>query len=504
MIKLFNKFRLITKKSYIITIGRNISSIIYIDGDEILAYKEGDFNSPKEAKTFKDILSSNKNAHIKIILDNKEQIYKRHKIVAPASIDIESLMQDKLQEEYSEEVFRGVINLGETTDKSNNCEYLFITISKNELIQSWLDYLIQLPNNITGVYSYSLEIKKIIERLKNSYFPGNSNERANYEYNKWEILAGHSQLTGMEYFIYCNGELFLNHVNKYVDDQSAEFMAGYIENEFEVILERIKYKKEDSLDIYFITNEDVKSSLSNAKIHANNFLALTLDEINEKIGFSNNQKFNNLECLIARALSDYKSKYSLYNPEITPLIILTKIRRYLAKIMSILLVLAAACFIYLSYDISLIKDEIIQFNNLTSAENEKLIEQDSTIEEIKVLDLYSKENQLPKVLIKSINPVEYIAKLYSLKEDHIRIKEIYWVLTEDKNQPQIKLQLFIDFYNSDKKHLLSDIDKFIDKVREKFNEYDVFYTPESNMMIVDDTVYKTPIIISIVKQIGDK
>ena len=119
---------------------------------------------------------------------------------------------------------------------------------------------------------------------------------------------------------------------------------------------------------------------------------------------------------------------------------------------------------------------------------------------LEITDFNAEHRELPKIFFATTSPMESIAKIFTLKEDYIRIREINWSLIEEGSIdiPQTKIQLYMDFYNLDNKDLFGDISRFIKKTEESFINYDVFYTRESNGMVTSANSYKVPIIISII------
>ena len=496
MIKLLKLFE---KKYYVLTVGQNLNSLVYIQGDKILAYIQGDISSSKSFQNFKDILLLNKRAPIYIILDNKEQHFEKHKIVAPSSLEIDHIMHEKLKHEYDEAVFKGVINLGETIDRSNNCEYLFVTINKNETIQIWLDYLTSIPNPLLGVFALALEAKQLIKLLNEQYFPVKFEKVADYESKEWEILAAYSELSGFEYIIYCNNRFFTRRVNSGINAISTEFVVGYLENELQNILETIEYKVSDSIDIFLITNNEIKKSLTNAKVHADSFLVLTHAEINQKLAFKNNYSADNFETLIARTIIDNKRQYNLYNAKINPIIIIEKVHQYLKKILSSLLAIAILAYLYLFISFYLLNNQLVETNLSITAVTLEIAREDQEIKKLELANFNTEHKKLPKIFFATTSPIEFIAKVFALKKDYIKIREMNWSLIEEGNIDlvQTKLQLYMDFYNLDNKNLFGDISDFIKKIEDSFIGYDVFYTRESNGMVTSSNSYKVPIIISI-------
>ncbi len=497
MIKLLKLFE---EKYYVLTIGQHLDSLVYIQGDKILAYIQGDVDSPKIFKDFKDILLLNKHASIYLVLDNKEQHFEKHKFVAPSSVEIDHIMHEKLKHEYDEAVFKGVINLGETIDRSNNCEYLFVTINKNKTIQAWIDYFATASNALLGVYVLALEAKQLISLLSEQYFPTNFEKIVDYESQEWKILAGYSELSGFEYIIYCNEQFFTRRINQGINTISTEFVVGYLENELQNILETIEYKVSDSLDIFLITNDDIKKSLSNAKIHADNFLVLTHHEINQKLSFNNNYKADNFETLIARTILNNKRQYNLYNTKINPMIIIEKIHKYSNKIFLSLLAIAVLAYLYFFISFHLLNNQLNETNSLIGLRTQDIAKEDQQIKKLEITDFNAEHRELPKIFFATTSPMEFIAKIFALKENYIRIREINWSLIEEGSIdiPQTKIQLYMDFYNLDNKDLFGDISRFIKKIEESFVNYDVFYTRESNGMVTSANSYKVPIIISII------
>jgi hypothetical protein len=135
---------------FIITISKNYSSVIHIDNKNITTHIVTDL----DFKSLKEILHLNNNTPISLILtDEKEE---KHKITASSPDQLNTIMLDNLQLKYSRSTFNRAASLGKTKDTPDSYEYLLVTINRNKLIDSWINYLFTLPNEIEGIYSFPI------------------------------------------------------------------------------------------------------------------------------------------------------------------------------------------------------------------------------------------------------------------------------------------------------------------------------------------------------------
>ena len=310
-------------KYFIVTIGHNTSSLTYVVGSEVIEYIEGDITSNKQE--FDRVFALDKHASIIIILNNQEQQYERDKFAVASLAEADKMMKEKLKHEYDESVFKGAINL----DSKN--EYLFITINKNETIRAWLDYLVELPNRIKGVYSFALEAKALLDIVSMSIK------------SKWEILV-----IDNEYIIYCH--------NQFITKKN---IINNLEEEIKTSLADAKYLHFEGLTIYIIANNTFHLNLTDSTF------IFTPKELSLKLGIDN--KFKSIESLVSYTSTIYKRQYKLYNPDISPLIFVDILNYFMNIILAGGVTLMVIIFMFLWQYMNEIKDKVNNINSLISA-----------------------------------------------------------------------------------------------------------------------------------------
>jgi hypothetical protein len=133
---------------FIITISKDYSSVLHVDNKDITTHIVTDLDSIKE------VFNLNNNIPISLVLTDEQQ--ENHIINASSIDELNNIMLDNLQLKYSSSTFNRAINLGKIKDTLASYEYSLITIHRNNIIDSWLNYLFTLPNKIEGIYSFPI------------------------------------------------------------------------------------------------------------------------------------------------------------------------------------------------------------------------------------------------------------------------------------------------------------------------------------------------------------
>ncbi len=415
---------MISNKYFVVIIKENEASVAYVSDKKIIHYMEGSFYSQKD--NIDKIFSLNKRARIIIILDNKNHIYEKNRINSSSITKAEYIMKAKLKNEYSELTFKGATKLLENK-KLNAYDHMFITIHKNEEINLWLDYIANLNNRIDAVYSFALEIKGLINTLVKKE-----------KQTEWQILINEA-----EYFMYHREELV---------------SRGDVADNFEELLAN----SGEPLSIYVIG--DTKVNFNSTE----NIFHFSYKQLNTLLTTEN---YCNLDHMIALTSNYHKRNYKLYNPDISPMILIGKLYHYLN-----ILLLGGSAIIILIFLVLW-----TAFNELE--EKQQYIDETKTAKEFNLQQLNDELKALeiqdvidaPKVSFESI-PMQFIAKTMLLKQKNILIKELNWESLSDT----IKYTITIDLLFENKADPKAEIDLLINKVKFNFQDSDVSYISSNN------------------------
>ncbi|MFZ9181483.1 MAG: hypothetical protein ACO201_06415 [Rickettsiales bacterium] len=164
-------------KAIVVLIGNNGTIISKHDGKNVTSEfveKISDDNKPNLNSFF------NKNKHfpIYIILDTIDQTYKKKTYPSMRQYDLDKIAKRDLSSDGDKESLKNYIilknnktpskrSLIKKNDSGSKTDCLFITSSKSENINNWLNFIYELPNRLIGIYMLPVEafnfFKKIIE-----------------------------------------------------------------------------------------------------------------------------------------------------------------------------------------------------------------------------------------------------------------------------------------------------------------------------------------------------
>lgn len=434
------------KSYFVLFINEYEGTLFYVEDQKILAETFGTLEETKQE--FDKIFSKNKNAIIQIILKDQDKDFSKEIIKASTSSERDHIVKQKLQQNYNESNFRGMIDLSET-DSIEEQEYLFITINKTKAIDSWFEYISGLGNRLEGIYSFDLEVKGLVNYL----LPKETQK-------KWQIMINHK-----EYYIY-KGEEFL------LKDKVTDNLTESIDNS----LVKVNHMGE-------LVNICIIGFLPEKLYFDDHVHYFTFENLKGLLKIKD--ELINFEQIICLAINKYDRKYKLYNSDLSQIKVVKNIYYYT----KLLFLLLASIGLIISSILWGALDELLEEKRYM-ANLRKIKEME--VQQIKKIPIEVAQDDLEVVITRySVKMLQdFFAKVIALKNDKLHVTNVSFEFQD--NQPVYIINL--EFIVTQSLLKLIEIKKAIEELQKEFQDYKISYVSSDNQAenIVDVQVTLTP------------
>lgn len=332
-----------SKRAIVVLIGNNGTLLsMHNEKDMITEFIDNfsDENKPKIDEFFKKYKSYN----VYILLDTIDQTYKKKTYPAMRNYDLDRIAKRDLSSDGDKEGLKNYIILKskkpsnkktilKKIESSNKIDCLFITSSKSDNINTWLNYIYELPNRLIGIYMLPVECFSLFKKIINYTFSSKSKEVLKIKDDNIYCLVMQTKTGGARQIVFSNHSIVFTRVvnynfeengfaEKYSQDiySTFEYLKRlYIDltlQEFEVInifpenaSEKIIKNKNIELNIknYTVANVADILNLKRVNIESNfvdEIVSTTFIESNKILKFIN-QKIKNSETFYFVKISSY-------------------------------------------------------------------------------------------------------------------------------------------------------------------------------------------------------
>ena len=211
-------------KNFIVTIGDHGTLVaLYHKGEVKNKILVKELTSGVE-KELKKLFIKNKSANIKILLDTADQSYKRKLYPAVKKSDLTQIIKRDMSAEGDKTNVKNFVlfknSKGQKLDKENQrIECLFVSSSIAADVNKWISFLLEMPNQTSGIYMLPIETIKVIKLLKSSI-----NQKINIARRRNEIycLISQTKVGGLRQTIFSDKSIIFTRTLSYaIDDENA-------------------------------------------------------------------------------------------------------------------------------------------------------------------------------------------------------------------------------------------------------------------------------------------
>lgn len=313
------------KRSFVVTIG-DYGAVVALHDDNKIKTKIFLEDLTEESKIdLKNLFSKNHSLPVSVILDTIDQSYKKKSYPPIKKSDLEQIIKRDMTSDGDNESFKGYI-LNDNRKKSGKkavspatrSDCIFVSTSNSEAITKWIDFLLEMPNHVLGIYMLPIESFNLLSLLKKDI---KDNSRAkNTGLDSIYFVIIQNKVSGVRQIIFSDHSIVFTRSVTY-DFKERDFLEKYeqdIYSTFEYLKRLIPDVRISEIDIINIFSSDAISQIKTISSSELNFVNYTPFEAATKIGYVKILPENSNYCdlLISKVFSNSKKILKFTTPRI--------------------------------------------------------------------------------------------------------------------------------------------------------------------------------------------
>ncbi|MBI1274917.1 hypothetical protein GC177_02965 [bacterium] len=438
------------KRQFILSAGDDGCILVYMEGKTVLRRLYAPSPSPDDVKHFDSLFQTDNRATILLMFDNMDQSYVQHTLPPVSSLSINKIIKRRLDRDFLPQDIKGALSQGRNKTGRKEWYYMFASLANNPPISTWVDYCLDKPNILEGIYLLPVEAETLGKSL-DKLFPeeGAKPERKKTKKKKgeeeeapvvrWHLIVSHQKVGGFRQVVLKNGRLAFTRMATPVGEPTPEVIAGNIEQEMTSTLEYLKrlgFNSSDWVDLTVIVAADIRSHLSLEKRNAKRILVKTPHEIATAMQVSNatepSDHFGDIVFAISLAINR-KKVLRLFTPELKKIFDLFQFEQF-AKVVSVVSIpLAVVATIWL------IVSGVLMVSDISDAEKKDKqgkARKDEIQAEVNKLpasiDEIAEVTKISDFLEKnSYNPLKFLATFAQALDETTVIHSIKWASSNE-------------------------------------------------------------------------
>lgn len=437
---------MLSEKNIVVTIG-NYGAVIALHSGGKIESKAFIAEFDDNARTqISGICLAHKTTPIYVLLDTIDQSYKKKIYPSVRKSDLTRIVKRDLATDGDTSSLKGYMILNKKKPSAakqaatNRWECLFISSSDSDLINRWVDYLVELPNHLIGIYMSPVETFGLFQSLQSNI---KTLSKTKSKHNELYCILLQNQVSGIRQIVFSNQGIVFTRVVNYDFDQ-ADFLEKYehdIYSTFEYLKRIFPNLVISELDIVNIFSERVLSILGKLSNTELNFVNYTPNTAAAKIGISAAVDRDSDFCdfLISKVFSKGGKILRFTTPKILVLekFFLTIKASYYLNLVLVVFIIATGVATVLSQDKIAQSVEAAETQRYTVnqelAKLKKLAFEGATIsneDQIVSAERVIEFGKMDEVLnLKNNTFLDYYTRLKFLKEDGVKIGLFFYSIT---------------------------------------------------------------------------
>jgi hypothetical protein len=250
-----------------------------MQGSKVLRRLFAPSAQPSHCEAMIEIMASNRAVPLYILADVLDQQYVPQTFPPVSSMSVGGLVKRRLDRDFQPDDFKGSLLLGRDKTGRKEWRYLLVALAKTPLMADWMDRVVDLPNEIKGVYLLPIEAVNYVGAL--------NKKLATEKPRPWQLFISHNKVSGFRQVVIRDGKLAFTRVSQAIDDAIPAVIAGNIEQEIintVEYLKRLEFRENSDLDATVIISQDVIDSLDLNRFGFASARALTPVDVAEALG----------------------------------------------------------------------------------------------------------------------------------------------------------------------------------------------------------------------------
>jgi hypothetical protein len=263
---------------FVLLLGDDGAILIFMRGNSVQRRLFAPSPQLDHIASITELMSANPGVPLTILMDVMDQQYVRHSFPPVSSLSVGGLVKRRLDRDFQAEDLKGSLPLGRDKTGRKEWNFLLIALAYTPQLQEWLEILVELPNELKGIYLVPVETQLYIPALKKAL---------GGEPMSWQLLVTHNKVSGFRQVVLRDGRIVFTRVSQSIDDGTAAVTAGNIEQEIINTIEylrRLGFQENSSMEIYVIAAQEVKDALDINRFQAGIGHVLTPLDVADLLG----------------------------------------------------------------------------------------------------------------------------------------------------------------------------------------------------------------------------
>jgi hypothetical protein len=268
-----------TSKKFVLIVGDEGAILVLMQGAKVVRRLFAQSAQPVHTAAVLDIIKANPKVPIYLLADVIDQQYIPHTFPPVSQLSVGGLVKRRLERDFQPDDLTAALPLGRDKSGRKEWKFLLIALAKTALVSSWIDLLVELPNEMKGVYLSPVEAVHYLAMLNRAL--------SNSKQLPWQLLISYNKISGFRQVVLHEGNLVFTRVSQAIDDTVAAVIAGNIEQE---IMNTVEYLKRLSFDasanlaVTIIISQDVGESIDVARFGFGSAHILSPIQVAELLG----------------------------------------------------------------------------------------------------------------------------------------------------------------------------------------------------------------------------
>lgn len=266
-------------KRFVLIVGDEGSILVFMQGSKVLRRLFAPSAQPAHSEAMLELMKASPTAPIYMLMDVMDQQYVPQTFPPVSSLSVGGLVKRRLDRDFQPDDFKGAIRFGRDKSGRKEWKFLLVSLPKTPLVSEWIDCIIELPNELKGIYLVPVEARNYIHLLGRSL--------SSAKPGKWQLLFTHNKVSGFRQVVLRDDKLVLTRVSQAIDDAVPAVIAGNIEQEIINTMEylkRLELGDNSQIDATVVVSQDVIESLDLKRFGFGQARALTPLNVADAIG----------------------------------------------------------------------------------------------------------------------------------------------------------------------------------------------------------------------------
>lgn len=274
--------RMDKKGRFVLILGDDGAILVFLQGGKVQRRLFAPSSQPEHVKTLRELMETHPHAPLYVLLDVIDQQYVKQTFPPVSSLSVNKLVQRRLDRDFPPEDIKGYMRLGREKTGRKEWQFLLVSIAKTPLLQSWLDVLMELPNEFKGTFLTPIETQHILPSIANTL-----SARGADAASPWKLIISHHKVGGYRQIVLRDGNLAFTRLTQAPDDTNPAVSAGSIEQEIQNTIDylrRLDFIDNQQMSIYAVVSQEIKALLDLRRFGTASSNVLTPFELSNEMG----------------------------------------------------------------------------------------------------------------------------------------------------------------------------------------------------------------------------